>query len=393
MSKSSWESRFELEGLEGRQLLSALPALSQPIFVIGAGGASAVKVIDFNQIPTAAQSGLDTLAGTDQLTAPTSTQPVTLGNSNGLDTYSVTLKGTGTSNTLTVDQNGNLFTPAVRTQTTFGTLGGNGTNSNSAAASEITAIAQHLGVSAPSSSTVVHVTTGPDSSLTYNVNLPGFVSIVTNPPGAFSIISQSKRAVTVDGNGNPVGNQKIPFSVIPTAIQNELNAQAPTGETLPSDSTKTVTVATADGQTTYAVVFKGTGIRTRITINSAGQLTDLPTSTNIEYQAVPTAAQTALQALVTSLGSGTTLNSTQSVSVYTESDGTSIYTTSVPVNTALNAGLRIVFPNSTETISVDEDGNPTVLPDDAPAPDFPLFFTPVSLPTFSLNGPDGQILD
>ena len=111
-------SAVALEVLEGRRLLSGSPGFfgggfggpggppdpgfasadfrgqggghgfGGPDFGGGPGHGSDRSIL-FSQLPTTIQNGLTALAGTDGVTAPASTDPVRLGNSNGVETYSV----------------------------------------------------------------------------------------------------------------------------------------------------------------------------------------------------------------------------------------------------------------------------------------------------------------
>src|SRR5262245_27683871 len=74
------------ETLESRQLLSAC--------VGGGVGRGQVSAIEFDQAPAAVQAGLNSLATTDNLSAPAATQLVYLGNSGGVETYTVDITGT-----------------------------------------------------------------------------------------------------------------------------------------------------------------------------------------------------------------------------------------------------------------------------------------------------------
>src|SRR5437660_7586511 len=55
----------------------------------GGPGLHAGRTIQFSQAPAAVQSGLKSLASTDNVTAPTATTIVILGNFNGVETYSI----------------------------------------------------------------------------------------------------------------------------------------------------------------------------------------------------------------------------------------------------------------------------------------------------------------
>src|SRR5262245_50539972 len=96
---------FSLETLENRQLLSGGHH--------GHFGAnSVVNTIEFNDAPAAVQAGLDALATADGLDAPAadSTQTVFLGNSRGIETFTLDITSDGTDTKLTVDQNGDAVT-------------------------------------------------------------------------------------------------------------------------------------------------------------------------------------------------------------------------------------------------------------------------------------------
>ena len=342
-----------MEKLEDRQLLSASFYHGSQGFGGGGGIPSYGQVlnkIEFTQAPTAVQNGLDALATADNLTAPSSTQIVSLGDVDGVETYSVTLQGTGETATLTVDQNGSAVTKPVNSNTTFGTLSGTGTGSDSAAATEISAIATALNLNTPGTATRVKVTTYSDGLTTYTINL-------TKGSGRH----ETTTMISVDASGNPVGNETLPFDVIPAAIQNGLNSNAPSGATALADtSTKNVKVATADGVTTYSTKFTVNGTTSIVTVNAAGTLTALPSYSSTEFSDLPSAAQTELQTLANDYGFTGTIGLTQSVEEYTESSGTVIYAVTLDVSkTSSHSSNTFTFPL---TIAVDEDGNPTTLP-------------------------------
>lgn len=337
-----------IEILEGRRMLSAS---AHPGHGIAFGSVGHNATIEFSQAPTAVQTGLDSLATTDGLTAPSSTQAVYLKNVNGLEEYSVRISGTGTQSILTVDQNGTAITAPTTSTTTFSALG----TSDSAAASEISAIATALSLTAPTSSTVVHMTTASTGLVTYSVKLGGSSS------------SKGSHATTisVDASGNPVGNQTLPFDVLPTAIQDGLNSNAPSGATaLSSTSTQNVKVQTLNGVTTYSTTFTVSATTTTVTVNSAGVLTNLPSTTSTTFSAIPTAAQTELQTLATADGYSGTISSSATISAYDEANGTTIYTITLPVTQTGSDGSSTYTVNL--TLSVDEAGNPTVLPNNGP---------------------------
>ncbi|MGA2583688.1 MAG: hypothetical protein ABSG31_10465 [Tepidisphaeraceae bacterium] len=321
---------FRLEGLETRRLLSCSGMGGMGLGGGGGGlGGPGGSTITFAQSPTAVQTGLTTLASTDGFTAPTSTSTVYLGNVNGIEEYSLHETGTGTSSVLTVDVDGNPVTAATKSTTTFGAI------TTTAVTDEINAIVTALDLTAPTSTTNVNVSTPTTGPITYTIAL-------TNSDGR-------TRNYSVDSTGAPVGNEKIPFSVLPTAVQNTFIANAPTGVTITSSSTRTVQAKLVDGVQTYTMTFGSTGITTTITVDEAGDLVSLPTTTKVEFDTIPSAAQTELQALATADGVTTTISTTQNVRETTEPNGTDIYT----IHLTTSTGSHVV-------ISVDEDGNATV---------------------------------
>jgi hypothetical protein len=346
---TKWKSTFAtqplrkvmFEGLEGRQLLSGSHHHGGHHHGGGGGGGEQASTITFSQAPTAVQSGLDALAATDNLTAPASTDTVYLGNRGGVETYTLDITGTGTDTKLTVDVAGTPVTAPTRTTTTFGAI------NNTAVTNEINAIATALGLTAAASTDTVNVTTPAVGSSVYSIHLANASTTGRHHRGG---------TISVDASGNPVGNQSPPFSVIPSTIQNALNANAPSGATaLASDSTQNVRVRTENGITTYSVTFAATGVTTTVTVNAAGQLTSLPTRTSTDFQSIPTAAQTELQTLATADGVTGTISTTQAVSAYNEGNGTTIYTVTLSAATT-SGGTRTI------AISVDQAGNPTVQP-------------------------------
>src|SRR4051812_33925949 len=168
-------SAVRIEGLEDRCLMHGGPGgfgfgFAGGGFGNGGPGLHVGRTIQFSQAPTAVQSGLKSLASTDNLTAPTATTTVILGNFNGVETYTIDINGTGTQTRLTVDQHGDPVTAATRTSTTFGAI------NNSAVTDELTAIATALSLTAPTSSTPVEVTTTSDGTITYSAALDSSTS-------------------------------------------------------------------------------------------------------------------------------------------------------------------------------------------------------------------------
>ncbi len=319
------------ESLESRQLLHG-----------GFGHGQAVNSIEFSQAPSAVQAGLNTLATSDNLTAPTADQKVTLGNSNGIETYTVRLTESGGSTTtkLTVDVAGNEVTAPTKTTTTFDAI------NNSAVTDEFNAIASGLGLTAPAASDKVNVSTPASGPVIYTLRLVG-----TSGHRGVSI--------SVDDTGSPVGNEQVPFSALSSTIQDALNANAPSGATaIDPTSTQKVSVKTLNGVTTYSVTFSSTGVKTTVTVNAAGALTDLPSTSSDVFSNIPVAAQTELQTLATADGVSTTIDTAQSVRVYDEANGTIIYSVTLAADNSSGNGTHWI------TLSVDEDGNPTIPPSD-----------------------------
>jgi hypothetical protein len=339
--------RVVIEALEGRRLLSAS---SQDAFGRSDHGGHGRQVasIEFSQAPTAVQSGLDALAATDGVAAPASTQTVFLSNVKGVERYTVDIIGTGTNTALTVNQAGNPVTAPTPSTTTFGALG----TSDATAASEISAIATVLSLTAPTSTTTIHVSTSGGVS-TYSVAL---VSTTTTNRHHRSV------EITVDASGNPLGNIDLPFSVIPAAIQAALNNHAPAGATaLAASSTQTVQVRTTSGVTTYSAPYTASGTTTTVTVDTTGTLATLPTTTDITFSAIPSAAQTELQTLATADGYSGAIAAGQTISAYNEANGTTIYTVTLPATKTGDSGQTFTI---NITLSVDQLGNPTTLPTD-----------------------------
>jgi hypothetical protein len=307
-----------------------------------------IDSIAFDLTPTAVQSGLTSLAGTDGLTAPTSTQLVHLGNSNGVETYSLDYTTTGTQSRITVDENGHPVT--APTTITWADLSGTGASSDAAAAAEITTIATALSLTAPTDTTVVNVSTTASGSV-YSVRLSSSSSTSTSTeydPG---------RTITVDSNGNPVGNQNIPFSTLPSTIQGYINANLPTGATaLDPTSTQTVNVRTIDGVATYATRFTTTGTTSTVTVDLAGDVVTPTAPTTETFSAIPQLAQTELQALATAEGVTATIATTQTVKVFAELNGTTVYSVTLSDTDSTTSDTYNI------TVSSDQLGDPTVPP-------------------------------
>lgn len=325
----------------------------------GQGPGQIIDTLPFDETPMAVQMGLTTLAGNDGLSTPAITQNVRLGNANGIETYSIVETTTGTSSVLTVDQNGNAVNPP--TTITWADLNGTGTDADAAAAAEISAIASALNLSAPTDSTVVNVSTTPSGSI-YCVSLAPLASTSTSETSTTASANTQTPpplAIFVDANGNPVGNQQVPFSVLSTTIQGYLNGAAPTGATpLASSSTQMVGVRTIDGVVTYSTPFTVSGTTTNVTVDLAGDVVTLPTPTTTTFDDIPSLAQGELQTLATAEGVSGTIATSQSVMVLAELNGTTIYTVT------LSAADSDSSSGDTYSITLSSDalGNPTVPP-------------------------------
>ncbi len=362
------------EALETRQLLSAsLPGQNGPGGhggVPGPGGGPPqgpgggpggpggpiFSTIEFSLAPTAVQTGLDALATADGFADPTSTQLVSLNNVNGVETYSVTITSTGTVSRLTVDQNGKPITQPTQSTTTWAAL----TSNEPAAATEISAIASALSLTAPTATTVVNVTTTSTGAVTYAVTLSPSSTSSDDDDDNYRDIPGI--VAVVDAAGNPIGNQRVPFSVLPGAIQTALNNHAPTGATaLVSTSTQSVNIRTVDGVVTYSVPFTVSGTTTTVTVDLAGDLVNLPSTSTSTFGDLSSIVQSEIQTLATADGVTGTISSTQSVTVLTETNGTILYSVTVTTTGTDSSETSHTY---NITLTVDADGNPTTLPND-----------------------------
>ena len=341
---------MQFESLEGRQLLSS----SHYHLAVEALNArhrrgEALSTILFGQAPAAVQAGLTADATDHSLTAPTSSTKVKLANVDGVETYSVIISSTGAVTRLTVDQLGDEVTAPSVSKSDFGTLSGTGTGSDAAASDEITKIATALGLTAPASDTAVQVVTR-DGKTTYSVRLQHSSSSTSKHPRGVMI--------TVDSDGNLAGNEDVPFSVLSSTIQNGINTLAPSGATaLASDSTQTVNVRTVDGVVLYSTNFTSSGASTKVTVNSTGAAASFPSTTTSTFGALSSTVQSAIQTLATANGVAGTIASDQSIDVYTESNGTVLYSATLSATSKKNTSVTFDI-----TITVDSNGNPTTLP-------------------------------
>ena len=313
-----------IEQLEDRRLLSAAHGV--------------VHTIAFSDAPAAVQTGLDTLASNGGLTAPADTQTVYLGNSHGVETYTVDLSSTGTSSVLTVDQNGKAITSPVKSTVTFADV------ANAAVTDEFDAIASALGLTAPASTNSVRVLTASDGSTVYTITLAN-----TSGHGRGKTFS-------IDSAGNPTGNEVVSLSVLLPAVQNGLTSNAPAGATALTDASL-ITVQTKDGVTTYSATYRSTGIKTVVTVDNTGALTNLPSTSTVKFADVAAAAQTQLQKLASSNGYVGTIADDTNVKAYDEANGTIIYAVRLPVTGTGHSGATYTYMI---VVASDQSGNPTV---------------------------------
>jgi hypothetical protein len=327
------QTAFDLEPLEGRQLLSASHHHGH-----------SVNTIEFSQAPLVVQNGLDTDATSHSLTDPAATDTVYLNNINGVETYSVRISSAGAVTTLTIDQLGDAVTAPTTTTTTFSALSG------TSAAKEITAIADALGLAKPTDGMTV-LSTMSNGTTTYSIRLK-HSSTSTSKKHRKSVI------ITVDANGNPVGNENVTFSVLPLGIQGAINGNLPSGAmALTSDSTQTVRVRTVDGVVLYSTDFTVNGTTSTVTVNAAGKVASLPTQTTTTFGALTSTVKTSLQTLATANGVSGTIADTQSIDVYTEANGTVLYSATLTATSSTDTSSTFDI-----TITVDSDGDPTTLP-------------------------------
>lgn len=338
------------ESLEGRLVLSAGDVFTPDGLRDALEHSHGAVTVQFAQLPSVIQQGIDTLAGQRGLTPPAadSTEIVFLNNRGGVETFSFDFAGVGTHTILTVDQNGNPVTPPARSTSTWAVLNGTDAGSNAAAASEIAAIASALNLRAPTDATLVKVTTNSSGDSTYSVSLRAATG------------RGRTTTITVDQNGNPVGKQNLPFSVLPSAIRTGINNARPAGAAALDDaSVQKVTVATKNGVTSYSTVFNVNGARSTVTVNAAGSLTALPSRSKTTFGLIPDAAKGELLSRALAAGVQNGIPDSQPVSIYDEANGTVLYTVNLRAQKTLANG-RTTTVNVYFT--VDQSGNPTTLP-------------------------------
>jgi hypothetical protein len=202
---------------------------------------------------------------------------------------------------------------------------------------------------------VVDVSTPASGPAVYTVHLSSSTSTTTTTTGK---PAGRGVAISVDANGLPVGNQQVPLGTLPTAIQNGLTSHAPSGATALTSSSL-VGVRTLNGVTTYSVTYTVSGTSTTVTVDTAGALHGLPTTSSIVFSSIPAATQAELQALATADGVSGTISSTQTVTAYDEANGTTVYSISLTATGTDGSGNSYTYPI---TLSADQAGNPTIPP-------------------------------
>jgi len=268
-TKSPAASIASFEGLESRRMLSAsghhhhrhseesTAAIEQDSST-STTGASTTTFSGLQTTDVAAYNELNSLATADKTTIA-STQTVYIRPINSTTTYYtvVLTPSTGTKIRLTSDEDGNPVTPPTSSTTTFGAV------TDTAATTEITALATALSLTAPTSTTSVKVQTA-DGLTTYTVDL------------APSSGTGHDVRVTVDAAGNPAGHMRIPFSALNSTIAGGLTTLA-SAESLTIASTQEVEVDTSGGDTYYTVNLTGTGQSVQLTVDTTGAAATAPT--------------------------------------------------------------------------------------------------------------------
>lgn len=292
------------------------------------------------------QSGLTNLAAANNLPGPRANQRVTLGNANGIETYSFA-HGKGNevvpNPKITVDVNGDPVPATTHSTTTFGAI------SNSTVTDEFNAIAAGLDVTASASTDNVIVTTLPTGTVVYSRKLHG-----TGAPKGVTI--------SVDDSGLPVGNEigateKVPFIALDSTIQDGINNDAPVGAVaIDPASNQIVVVRTLNGITTFSVPFTVGGVKTTVTVDASGDTAALPSQTTDVFSNLFVAAHDELQQLAKDNGFGGIIKSSHAVTAYDEANGTVVYGISISEHEA--GGIHNF------AVWVDQDGNPTTLSTD-----------------------------
>lgn len=340
-----------IEALEPRLVFAAASAGVNPSSVN-----QIVTTIQFDLAPAAVREGLGALALSSGLRDPASNanQFIRLGNSSGLETFTLDVRGAGSKLSLTVDKNGQRFTPPVKSTTTWSALN----TSQPAAAAQISRMILEMRLSPLRSGSTIQVSTDHLGQRTYTVTLKGLPTTTGRTRGAPS--SGDAFTVSVNQAGNPVGEAMLPFSVFSDAIQIGINALAPAGQALFSNSTQLVRVRTLYGATSYTTSFTSPGRVTTVTVNAAGAPTTLPSKAGDLFFNASFGAQLGLSALASALGYVGDISATTPIHVFNEGQGQSVYSVKLPISKTMPNGRAV---NYFITISVDQDGNPTVMPE------------------------------
>lgn len=325
------------EALESRQMLSGLRLGEPPAKVVG--------TVPFSALSADVQAGLASLATHAGLTAPASdsTTPVALGNPEGVPTYTLSLRGAGVKARFTVDVHGDAWSPPTVTSTTWADLAG--PSGDAEASAEILVVASALGLNTPADGARVRVVTDQAGDSVYSIMLLG------TPAGRRT----PRLVLSVDGDGNPVGEANLPFSVFSSAIQDGLNALAPSGSTpLDASSTQTVRVRTRFGQTTYATNFTSAGVVSTSLVDVGGAAAALPSISTSTFGALSGAAQAGLQSLAGVLGFVGSIDPAASVRVLDQANGQFRYSVALPFTRTLGSGKTVTYRL---LLTVDDLGN------------------------------------
>jgi hypothetical protein len=229
---------------------------------------------------------------------------------------------------------------------------------HAAAAAEFSLIASTMGLAAPSASSSVKVFTDGAGTNTYTMALNPIPAAKAKAKAAAP--GRDKLTVSVDEAGNPVGEASLPFAVFSTAIQDGINALAPAGMGLFSNSMQLVKVRTLFGATSYSTTFSRPGSVTKVAVTAAGSPATMPYKSADLFFNSPMNAQLGILSLANALGYVGDIDAIAPIAVFNEGNGQSIYTITLPVSTTLANGRTV---NYMITISVDQDGNPTTMPD------------------------------
>ena len=353
-----------VEPLEDRRLLSA----SRFSGSVSAVGGHSATPIEFSQAPAAVQSGLTSL-GLDRPSGPADRDPDGLppkrqrpGN---LQHRHHRHRHQQRADRQAGRHAGDRRRP--RAPPRSAPSAAPATGSNAAAANEITAIATALNLTAPTATTSIKVSTASTGVSTYTVRLSPAstttttTTTTTTPPLHFRTVT-----ISVDSNGNPVGNQSIPFSAIPTSIQTALNKTKPSGATaLAATATQTRPRPHAERRHhLFAHLHRHRHADHRD--RQRRRRADQPAQQQ-HHHLQPTCRPAtprrppSYRPWPPPTASPTAIATGQTVNVYDEGNGTTIYSVTVGVTQTTDSGFTYTRD---VTVSVDQAGNPTTLPQD-----------------------------